>query len=66
MNFNPILIVAGEPFSIFSEILFKSFKKNKFSKPLILIGSFNLIQKQMKNLKFKKNLTKLTKILIIE
>lgn len=52
MNSNPILIIAGEPFSIFSEILFKSFKKNKFSKPLILIGSFNLLKKQMKNLNF--------------
>ncbi len=52
MNSNPILIIAGEPFSIFSEILFKSFKKNKFSKPLILIGSFNLFQKQMKHLNF--------------
>jgi len=52
MNSNPILIIAGEPFSIFSEILFKSFKKNKFSKPLILIGSFNLLKKQMKYLNF--------------
>ena len=52
MNSNPILIIAGEPFSIFSEILFKSFKKNKFSKPLILIGSFDLLKKQMKHLNF--------------
>ena len=27
MNTKPILIVTGEPFSIFSEILFKTFKK---------------------------------------
>ena len=27
MNFKPIIIIAGEPNSIFFEILFKSFKK---------------------------------------
>ncbi len=34
MNIKPILLVAGEPFSIFSEILFKTLKKNKFKKPI--------------------------------
>ena len=53
MNSKPILIIAGEPFSIFSEILFKSLKKNKFSKPLIVIGSLDLLIKQMDFLNFK-------------
>ncbi len=53
MNSNPILIVAGEPYSIFSEILLKSLKKNRFKKPLILITSFNLIKDQAKKLNYK-------------
>ena len=52
-NFNPIIIVAGEPYSIFLEILFKSLKKNKFKKPIILIVSKKLFIKQMNKLKFK-------------
>ena len=53
MNTKPILIVAGEPYSIFSEILFKTFKKNKFKKPLIIIGSLKLLKEQMKFLDYK-------------
>ena len=34
MNKKPILIVAGEPYSIFSEIFFKSYKKIIFLKDL--------------------------------
>ena len=58
MNFKPILIVAGEPYSIFSEILFKSLKKYRPKKPIILIGSKKLFIKQMNKLgyKFKFNL----------
>ena len=52
MNFNTILIVAGEPHSIFLEIFFKSIKKNTFKKPMILIASENLLIKQMKKLNF--------------
>lgn len=48
-----ILIVAGEPFGIFSEILFKTFKKYKFKKPLMVIGSYRLIKKQMNFLRYK-------------
>ena len=53
MNIKPILIVAGEPFSIFSEILFKTLRKNKFKKPIIIIGSYNLLYDQMKFLKYR-------------
>ena len=49
----PILIVAGEPFSIFSEILFKTIKKHKMKKPIVVIGSYELIKIQMIFLKYK-------------
>ena len=61
MNIKPILIVTGEPFSIFSEILFKTLKKNKFKKPIIIIGSYNLLIDQMKFLKYKIQFNKLKK-----
>ena len=40
MNYKPIIIVGGEPNSIFSEIFFKSLKIKKFKSPIILIASF--------------------------
>ena len=57
MNYRPIIIVAGEPNSIFLEIYFKALKK-KFKSPLILIASQNLIILQMKKLKFRKKIRK--------
>tara|TARA_B100001175_G_C19512404_1_gene644784 strand:+ start:3519 stop:4484 length:966 start_codon:yes stop_codon:yes gene_type:complete len=59
MKINKILVVLGEPYSTFSEILFKYFKSKEFSKnrkKIILIGSKNLLEKQMAKLKFKLNL----------
>ena len=53
MNFNRILIVHGEPNSIFLEVLFKYFKLKSFKKNnsiIILIGNKKLIYKQMKKL----------------
>ncbi len=52
----PILIVAGEPNSVFLEILFKTYKTNKFTSPIILIASHKLLKLQMKALKFKKKI----------
>ena len=52
MNYNPILISAGEPYSIFLEIFFKTIKKNNFKKPIILVVSRKLLLAQMKILKF--------------
>ena len=52
MNNEPIIIVAGEPNSIFLEIFFKSIKLNKFRNPLIIIVSKKLLQKQMMKLGF--------------
>ena len=48
----PILIVAGEPFSIFSEILFKSFIKYKVKRPIVVLASIKLFKSQMDYLKF--------------
>ena len=56
MNYKPILLVAGEPNSIFLEIFFKTIKIKKFKSPLILIASYSLLKLQMKKLKVKKNI----------
>ena len=46
MNINkPILIVAGEPYSVFSEILFKLYKRYQLKNPLITIASYKLFKK---------------------
>ena len=50
MKFKPIIFVAGEPNSIFSEIFLKTIKKNKFKSPIILICSKKLLLKQAKHL----------------
>jgi len=52
MNYKPIIIVAGEPNSIFFEIFFKTIDKNYFKSPLIIIGSNELLSRQMKVLGF--------------
>ena len=52
MSYKPILIVAGEPNSVFFEIFFKSINKNYFKSPLIVIASKELLIKQMKILGF--------------
>ena len=52
MNYKPIIIVSGEPNSIFFELFFKSIKKNYFKSPLIIIASQKLLTEQMKKLGF--------------
>ena len=59
MNSKPILIVCGEPNSIFSEILAKSLKKYQSKKPIILIGSYHLMSLQLKRLKFKVKINRI-------
>jgi 4-hydroxy-L-threonine phosphate dehydrogenase PdxA len=54
VNYKPIIIVAGEPNSIFFELFFKVIKK-KIKSPIILIASKKLILKQAKILKKKIN-----------
>ena len=63
MKNKPIIIVSGEPYSIFLEIFFKIFKSNfftKYKRPVILIGSENILQMQMKKMNYcyKINLIK--------
>ena len=53
MNFKPIIIVGGEPQSIFIEIFLKAIKRN-LPNPIILICSKKILKKNMK--KFKYNL----------
>jgi 4-hydroxythreonine-4-phosphate dehydrogenase len=53
MNYKPIIIVAGEPNSIFLEIFFKSLNKLKIKNPIILIASLKLVKLQMIELKYK-------------
>ena len=52
MNDKPILVVAGEPYSVFSEIFFKSLKNFSNKKKIILIASKDLINQQMKKLNY--------------
>ena len=52
----PILIVAGEPNSIFFEILFKSLRTKKFKSPIVLIASRKILKVQMKKFNFKKKI----------
>ena len=64
MNTKYVLIILGEPYSTFSEILGKYFKKNhKLGKKIILVGCKSLLQSQLKdlNLLFKLNEIKLIK-----
>ena len=58
MNYKPILIVSGEPFSVFLELFFNVKKHNNFKKPIIIITSKKLLLSQMKKLSynFKINL----------
>tara|TARA_B100000674_G_C37419216_1_gene724208 strand:+ start:71 stop:457 length:387 start_codon:yes stop_codon:yes gene_type:complete len=51
-----IIVVSGEPNSVFLEIFFKTVKKLNTKKPLILIASYKLVKLQMAKLKFKKRI----------
>ncbi len=61
---NKIIIVAGDPNSINSEIIYKSWKRtdNKTKKKLYLIGNYNLILKQFKKLNYKTNIVKVNSV----
>ena len=53
MKNKPIIIVAGEPKSVFIEILLKSLKKIKIKSSIILICNKSLLIKQMRIVKIK-------------
>ena len=61
MKYKPIVIVAGEPNSIFIEIFLKIIKKKKFRSPLILICSKKILIKQSKVLKEKVAINEIDK-----
>jgi 4-hydroxythreonine-4-phosphate dehydrogenase len=52
-NSNPILVVSGEPKSVFFELFFKTFKKFK-KNPIVLIASKKLLNDHLKLLNIKK------------
>ena len=54
MKNDPIILVSGEPNSIFLELFFKTISLRKYKRPLILICSFKLLKLQMDKLNFKK------------
>ena len=56
MKIKPIILVAGEPKSIFFEIFFKALKKNNYKSPLILVCCKKLLLRRMKEHKFKKKI----------
>ena len=60
MNYKPIIIVAGEPNSVFFEIFFKALKTEKFKSPILLIASIDILKLQMKKFKFKRKIKLLT------
>jgi len=65
MSYKPIIIVAGEPNSIFFELFFNVIKK-KIKSPIILIASKKLINKQAKILKQKINFNIINEFEIIK
>ena len=58
MSYKPIIIIAGEPNSVFLEIFFKSIKKKNYKSHLILISSMKVLRLHMRklNYNFKINL----------
>tara|TARA_Y100000768_G_C23953169_1_gene671319 strand:+ start:697 stop:1662 length:966 start_codon:yes stop_codon:yes gene_type:complete len=60
MNIKYVIIVLGEPFSTFTEIIGKYFKKVKIlKKKIVLVGSYNLIVNQLKFLGYSIKLNKI-------
>jgi len=64
MNYKPILIVHGEPNSVFLEIFFKSLRFKKFKNPLMIICSQKILKFQMKKLKFKMDIRIINPLLL--
>ena len=64
MNSNPILIIPGEPKSIFFEIFFKSIRLSKIKSPLILICDKRLLYQEIKRFNFKYRIEELDRNII--
>jgi 4-hydroxythreonine-4-phosphate dehydrogenase len=65
VNYKPIIIVAGEPNSVFFELFFKVIKK-KIKSPIILIASKKLMLKQAKILRTKVNFSTTNELEVIK
>ena len=52
-KFKPIIIIEGEPKSVFLEILFKTLNTSKFKSPILLICSKKRFFSYMKKFKYK-------------
>ena len=55
MKIKPIIVLAGEPYSVFLEIFFKTLKNKKiknYKTPILIIASYDLLLKQMQKLKY--------------
>ena len=61
MNYKPLLIVLGEPRSVFIEIFLKAYKKlrKKIKRPIILIGSLKLLEKQLNYFNYNYNINEI-------
>ena len=53
---NCIIIVPGQPNSIFFEIFFKSLNKIKIKSPIVLVGSKNIIKNEIKKFNFNRKI----------
>ena len=51
-----IIVVNGEPKSIFLEIFFKALKYKTYKSPILLISSLRLLKNQMRKFKYKKKI----------
>ena len=63
MKIKPVIVVAGEPYSVFLEIFFKSLRKKdlkSFKKPIILVCSIDLVKAQMKKLDYNYKINKVS------
>ncbi len=58
---SPIIIVPGDPKSVFLEIFIKTLKKIKIYNPIILVVSKELLKNEMKNLNYRKKIIPLDK-----
>ncbi len=56
MKNNHILVVSGEPKSIFFEIFFKALKRKKYKSPIILICNKNFLIHHVKKINFKRKI----------
>ncbi len=56
MKYKPIIVISGNPDSIFFEIFIKSIKSKKVLSPLILISNYKLLLSYMRKYGLKKKI----------